>query len=74
MSTPVEDIDTAVSALTDAKTTLTSAAPSLADNVLAAILPVLEAAGYTAPAPTPEPNTTTDTTEVPVSTDTPPAS
>jgi hypothetical protein len=68
-----EDLTTAISALQDAQTQLASQEPTLADNVLAAVLPVLTAAGYTAPADpttdTSDTNTTTEETNVPVSTE-----
>jgi hypothetical protein len=50
-----DDVEAAVTALNVVQTDVTSQEPTLADNVLAAVTPVLEEAGWTAPVPTPDP-------------------
>ena len=51
MSDVTDQLTNAQAAITQAQTDLSSQAPSLADTVLAAVLPVLEAAGYALPVP-----------------------
>jgi hypothetical protein len=49
MSNLSDQLNTALNAVQTAVNDVNNAAPTLADQVLAAVLPVLEAAGYTAP-------------------------
>lgn len=72
------DLDTVATALTeaqsavsDAQATITAGAPSVADQVLAAITPVLVAAGWSVPAEIPA---TTPVSDSSTPTDTPAAS
>lgn len=46
-----DDVQAAVAALNVVEADVTNAAPTFADQVLAAVQPVFEAAGWTAPVP-----------------------
>lgn len=46
-----DDVKAAVAAVSQVEQDVNSAAPTFADQVLAAVQPVFEAAGWTAPAP-----------------------
>lgn len=50
-----DDVDALVTAAQAVQATVDNQAPTLADQVLAAVTPVLEAAGWTAPAELPAP-------------------
>lgn len=79
MADVTTQLETALTAIQAAQADVASQAPSTGDTVLEAITPVLVAAGWTEPVvPATNPdgtpvNTTTDSTDVPVTTDTPPA-
>ena len=62
MSDLASDVAAAVAAVNQVQTDVTDQAPSVADQVLAAVTPVLEAAGWTAPAPEAELPSDTDST------------
>lgn len=50
-----DDVEAAVSAVQQVATDVSSQEPTLADQVLAAVTPVLEAAGWTAPSASSDP-------------------
>lgn len=52
MADVTDELQTALEAIQAAQEALNANEPTLADQVLEAVVPVLEAAGYTAPAPT----------------------